>query len=244
MVKIPTLEEMLKAGMHFGHRTSKWHPKMAPFIFGQRAGVHIIDLQKTQAMLTEALEFVSRMAADNKTILLVGTKDQVRAPVAKLGLDLGLPYINNRWLGGTLTNFSVIKRLIKNYLDLKEKKETGKLTKYTKKEQLEFSRQIAKLDRMVGGIASLKKLPDVIFIWDIKHERTALAEAKKKGVPVVAVCDTNVDPTGVKYVIPGNDDATKTVKLVLDYLRQAISEGKAQAKTAKPAGNGQGAKKQ
>lgn len=244
MVKIPTLEEMLKAGMHFGHRTSKWHPKMAPFIFGQRAGVHIIDLQKTQAMLTEALEFVSRMAAENKTILLVGTKDQVRAPVAKLGLDLGLPYINNRWLGGTLTNFSVIKRLIKNYLDLKEKKETGKLTKYTKKEQLEFSRQIAKLDRMVGGIASLKKLPDVIFIWDIKHERTALAEAKKKGVPVVAVCDTNVDPTGVKYVIPGNDDATKTVKLVLDYLRQAISEGKAQAKTAKPAGNGQGAKKQ
>jgi len=244
MVKIPTLEEMLKAGMHFGHRTSKWHPKMAPFIFGQRAGVHIIDLQKTQAMLTEALEFVSRMAAENKTILLVGTKDQVRAPVAKLGLDLGLPYINNRWLGGTLTNFSVIKRLIKNYLDLKEKKETGKLTKNTKKEQLEFSRQIAKLDRMVGGIASLKKLPDVIFIWDIKHERTALAEAKKKGVPVVAVCDTNVDPTGVKYVIPGNDDATKTVKLVLDYLRQAISEGKAQAKTAKPAGNGQGAKKQ
>ena len=244
MVKIPTLEEMLKAGMHFGHRTSKWHPKMAPFIFGQRAGVHIIDLQKTQAMLTEALEFVSRMVAENKTILLVGTKDQVRAPVAKLGLDLGLPYINNRWLGGTLTNFSVIKRLIKNYLDLKEKKETGKLTKYTKKEQLEFSRQIAKLDRMVGGIASLKKLPDVIFIWDIKHERTALAEAKKKGVPVVAVCDTNVDPTGVKYVIPGNDDATKTVKLVLDYLRQAISEGKAQAKTAKPAGNGQGAKKQ
>ncbi|PIR92696.1 30S ribosomal protein S2 [Candidatus Falkowbacteria bacterium CG10_big_fil_rev_8_21_14_0_10_44_15] len=244
MVKIPTLEEMLKAGMHFGHRTSKWHPKMAPFIFGQRAGVHIIDLQKTQAMLTEALEFVSRMVAENKTILLVGTKDQVRAPVAKLGLDLGLPYINNRWLGGTLTNFSVIKRLIKNYLDLKEKKETGKLTKYTKKEQLEFSRQIAKLDRMVGGIASLKKLPDVIFIWDIKHERTALAEAKKKGVPVVAVCDTNVDPTGVKYVIPGNDDATKTVKLVLDYLRQAISEGKAQAKTAKPAENGQGAKKQ
>ncbi|OGF15673.1 30S ribosomal protein S2 [Candidatus Falkowbacteria bacterium RIFCSPLOWO2_02_FULL_45_15] len=244
MVKIPTLEEMLKAGMHFGHRTSKWHPKMAPFIFGQRAGVHIIDLQKTQAMLTEALEFVSRMVSENKTILLVGTKDQVRAPVAKLGLDLGLPYINNRWLGGTLTNFSVIKRLIKNYLDLKEKKETGKLTKYTKKEQLEFSRQIAKLDRMVGGIASLKKLPDVIFIWDIKHERTALAEAKKKGVPVVAVCDTNVDPTGVKYVIPGNDDATKTVKLVLDYLRQAISEGKAQAKTAKPAGNGQGAKKQ
>ena len=244
MVKIPTLEEMLKAGMHFGHRTSKWHPKMAPFIFGQRAGVHIIDLQKTQAMLTEALEFVSRMVAENKTILLVGTKDQVRAPVAKLGLDLGLPYINNRWLGGTLTNFSVIKRLIKNYLDLKEKKETGKLTKYTKKEQLEFSRQIAKLDRMVGGITSLKKLPDVIFIWDIKHERTALAEAKKKGVPVVAVCDTNVDPTGVKYVIPGNDDATKTVKLVLDYLRQAISEGKAQAKTAKPAENGQGAKKQ
>ncbi|PIT93444.1 30S ribosomal protein S2 [Candidatus Falkowbacteria bacterium CG10_big_fil_rev_8_21_14_0_10_43_11] len=235
MVKIPSIEEMLKAGMHFGHRTSKWHPKMAPFIFGERAGVHIIDLQKTAVLFAEALEYVSQMAAENKTILLVGTKDQVRGSIVKTAKELGLPFVENRWLGGTLTNFAVIKHLTKNYLDLKEKKEAGKLAKYTKKEQLEFARKIAKLERMVGGIANLKKLPDAIFIWDIKHEKTALQEAKNKGVPVVAVCDTNVNPASVKYVIPGNDDATKAVKLVLDYFRQAVLDGRTKIKAAKPA---------
>jgi len=230
MTKIPSTEEMLKAGMHFGHRTSKWHPKMEPFIFGQRLGVHIIDLRKTQKYLAEALEFVSKMASENKTILMVGTKDQVKNRMVEVAKKSGLPYVNNRWIGGTLTNFLVIKKLIKDYVDLKEKKETGKLAKYTKKEQLNFARKIEKLDRMVGGMATVKKIPDALFIWDIKCEKTALAEAKKKGIPVIAVCDTNVNPDGIKYIIPANDDATKGIKLVLELFGKAVEEGRTQAK--------------
>jgi len=171
MTKIPSTEEMLKAGLHFGHQTSKWHPKMAPFIFGDRKGVHIFDLQKTQKKLEEALQFINKMASENKTILFVGTKDQVKSKITTQAKELEMPYVNNRWLGGTLTNFPVIKKLINKYLDLKEKQATGKLAKYTKKEQLDFSKQIEKLDRMVGGMANLKKLPDALFIWDIKKEK-------------------------------------------------------------------------
>ncbi|MFA5318176.1 MAG: 30S ribosomal protein S2 [Patescibacteria group bacterium] len=226
MTKIPSLEEMLKAGMHFGHRTSKWHPKMEPFIFGQRLGVHIIDLRKTQKLLAEALEFISKLASENKTILIVGTKDQVRGQVIRAASQVDLPYVDNRWIGGTLTNFPVIKKLIKNYLDLKEQKESGRLLKYTKKEQLDFARKIEKLERIVGGMKNIKKIPDALFIWDIKKEKTALAEAKKKGIPVIAVCDTNVNPDGIKYIIPGNDDATKAVKLILELVAEAVKEGK------------------
>ena len=230
MTKIPSIEEMLKCGLHFGHQTSKWHPKMAPFIFGDRKGVHIFDLQKTQKLLEEALQFISKMSSENKTILFVGTKDQVKSKMADQAKELEMPYVNNRWLGGTLTNFLVIKKLINKYLDLKEKQASGKLTKYTKKEQLDFSKQIEKLDTMVGGMSNLKKLPDVLFIWDIKKEKTALAEAKKKGIPVIAICDTNVNPNGVKYIIPANDDATKGIKLILGLVAEAIKEGKAQVK--------------
>ncbi len=230
MIKIPSTEEMLKAGMHFGHRTSKWHPKMEPFIFGSRLGVHILDLRKTQKYLTEALAFVSKLASENKTILMVGTKDQVRSRMVEVAKKSDFPYVNNRWIGGTLTNFLVIKKLIKDYVDLKEKKETGKLSKYTKKEQLNFARRIEKLEKMVGGMATVKKIPDALFIWDIKRERTALAEAKKKGIPVIAICDTNVNPDGIKYVIPANDDATKGIKLMLELFGKAVQEGRAQAK--------------
>ncbi len=230
MTKIPSTEEMLKAGLHFGHQTSKWHPKMAPFIFGDRKGVHIFDLQKTQKKLEEALQFINKMASENKTILFVGTKDQVKSKITTQAKELEMPYVNNRWLGGTLTNFPVIKKLINKYLDLKEKQATGKLAKYTKKEQLDFSKQIEKLDRMVGGMANLKKLPDALFIWDIKKEKTALAEAKKKGIPVVAICDTNANPDGIKYIIPANDDATKGIKLILGLVAEVIKEGKSQIK--------------
>ena len=230
MTKIPSTEEMLKAGLHFGHQTSKWHPKMAPFIFGDRKGVHIFDLQKTQKKLEEALQFINKMASENKTILFVGTKDQVKSKITTQAKELEMPYVNNRWLGGTLTNFPVIKKLINKYLDLKEKQATGKLAKYTKKEQLDFSKQIEKLDRMVGGMANLKKLPDALFIWDIKKDKTALAEAKKKGIPVVAICDTNANPDGIKYIIPANDDATKGIKLILGLVAEVIKEGKSQIK--------------
>lgn len=233
MPKLPSLEEMLKSGMHFGHRTSRWHPKMEPYIFGQRAGVHIIDLRKTRAQIEQAAEYLKKMAAENKTILLVGTKDQIKDKLAKAAKEVNMPYVTTRWIGGTLTNFEIIKKQIKTYLDLKEKKETGKLEKYTKKERVGFDKQLAKLEIMVGGITGLKKMPDVVFIFDIKNDKTALAEAKKKGIPVVAVCDTNVNPTGVNYVIPANDDASKSISTIIAIVTEAIKEGQAEAETKK-----------
>lgn len=229
MTKIPTIEEMLKAGMHFGHRTSKWHPKMAPYIFTSRNGVHVIDLTKTAQKLQEALDFIKKNVVEGKTVLFVGTKDQVKGPLKEMALEAGVPYVSEKWLGGFLTNFPVIKKLIKKYKDYKEKKETGKLDKYTKKERLEIDREITKLDARVGGLVDLNKVPDVIFIWDIKKEKTAVAEAMKKNIPVVAVCDTNVNPEGISYVIPANDDASKTIKLVLNTIKEAILEAKAEA---------------
>jgi small subunit ribosomal protein S2 len=226
MVKIPTIEEMLKAGMHFGHRTSKWHPKAAFFIFGSRNGVHIIDLAKSQEMLALALEFIKKTVSEGKTVLLVGTKTQVKKTLKKIAEESGMPYITERWLGGCLTNFNSIKKSIKRYNDLVEKRQAGKLEKYTKKERLEFDREIAKLEMKVGGISKLTKTPDAVFIWDIKKEETALAEAKKRKIPIIAVCDTNVDPTGVDYIIPANDDASKTVKLILNLVEEAIEEGR------------------
>ena len=226
MKKLPSLEQMLKAGMHFGHRKSRWHPKMEPFIFTQRNNVHIINLSKSRELLSEALEFIKKTVSENKTILFVGTKNQVKKPLKKLALDSGMPYICEKWLGGCLTNFLIIKKTIKKYIDLVNKKESGKLTKYTKKEQLDFDRQITKLDLKVGGLVTLNKLPEVMFIWDIKKEKTALVEAKKRNITIIAICDTNVNPTGIDYVIPSNDDATKTIELVLESVAEAIKEGK------------------
>jgi len=229
MSKLPTVEEMLKAGMHFGHRTSKWHPKMAPFIFGSRNGIHVIDLAKSRKLLASALAFLEKSAAEGKVILLVGTKEQVNKTLKETAEDAGVPYVNEGWLGGSITNFNVIKKAIKKYKTLKEEQALGKLDKYTKKEQLDIAREIARLGKKVGGMVSLIKIPDVLFIWDIKHENTALAEAKKKKLPIVAICDTNVNPTGVDYIVPGNDDAIKAVKLILGYVGEAIKAGKAKA---------------
>lgn len=227
MTKLPTVEEMLKAGMHFGHRTSKWHPKMAPFIFGSRNGVHVIDLAKARIELKKALDYLEKSAAEGKTILLVGSKTQVKDTLKKTALEAGVPYVSEGWLGGTVTNFSIIKKAIKKYKTLSEERSGGKLEKYTKKERLEFDREIARLEKKVGGLVNLNKQPDVVFIWDIKKEDTALAEAKKKDIPVVAVCDTNVNPRGVNFIIPGNDDATKTIKLLMELVGEAIKAGKA-----------------
>ena len=229
-MEIPSIEQMLKAGMHFGHRTSKWHPGMEPFIFTSRKGVHIIDLTKARKKLEEALNYLKKIASENKQILLIGTKVQVKKPLKNVAEEVGMPYVAERWLGGFLTNFDVIRGLIKKYKDLTEKKQAGKLEKYTKKEQLNFDREIAKLETSVGGLKNLTKVPDVIFIWDIKKEKTALTEAKKKNIPVVAVCDTNVNPKNVNYIIPANDDATKTIKLVLNLVKEAITEGKKEVK--------------
>ncbi len=226
MTKISSIEQMLKAGMHFGHRTSKWHPKMEPFIFGARNGVYIIDLAKSRKMLEKALDFIKNFTTESKIILFVGTKTQVKKPMQRLAEEVGAPYICEKWMGGCLTNFGVIKKMIKKYKDLLDDKESGKLSKYTKKERLDFSRNIEKLKLKVGGLTNLNRLPDAIFVWDIKNERTAVTEAKKKNIPIIAVCDSNVDPTGINYVIPANDDATKTIKLVLNSIKETILEAK------------------
>ncbi len=238
-MKIPTIENMLKAGMHFGHRTSKWHPKMEPFIFTKRDNVYIIDLVKTQKLLTTALEFIKKITSEDKTILFVGTKTQVKKPLKKLAEANAQPYVVGKWLGGCLTNFAIIKKSVKKYTGLIKEKQSGKLSKYTKKERLDFDREIAKLEMKVGGLINLNKLPDAIFIWDIKKEKTALTEAKKKNIPIIAICDTNADPTGIKYIIPSNDDATKTIKLVLSLIKEAIEEGKGKTGNNPPAPAGQ-----
>lgn len=230
IMKIPTVEEMLKSGMHFGHHTSKWHPKMAPYIFGSRNGVHIIDLVKSRKMLETALEFIKKFSAEGKTILLVGTKMQVKKPLRETAESIDMPYVNQKWMGGTLTNFPVIKKMIKKYQDLLADKKSGKLDRYTKKERLEIDREIAKLETKVGGLTNLNKLPDAVFVWDIKDENIAVAEAKKRNIPIIAVCDTNTNPSDINYIIPANDDATKTIKLVLDLVKEAVLEGKKEKK--------------
>jgi small subunit ribosomal protein S2 len=220
---------MLKAGMHFGHRKSKWHPKMEPFIFGVRKGVHVIDLVKSRVMLEQALEFIKKSVSEGKSILFVGTKTQAKKPLQAMAEETGMPFVAERWLGGTLTNFPIIRNSIRKYRDLLEKKQTGKLEKYTKKERLDFDRLIDKLRLKVGGLVSLNRTPDILFIWDIKHEETALTEARKKNITLIAICDTNVNPLPIDYVIPANDDASKTIKLLLGVIKEAVAEGKAEA---------------
>ena len=225
MISIPKIEDMLKAGMHFGHRTNRWHPKMKQFIFTSKNGVYIINLKKTQEKLQEALEFIARMVAEGKNILFIGTKSQVSAPLKKMSQETGQAYVVGKWLGGYLTNFSMVKRSVKKYLDLIEKRDTGKLEKYTKKERLNFDREIKKLEERVGGVSGLTKLPDVLFVWDIKEEETAVKEARQKNIPIIAICDTNVNPEEVNYPIPANDDSTKTIEILLEAVRSAIVEG-------------------
>ncbi len=221
-VKVPTIEEMLKAGMHFGHSVSRWHPKMEPYIFTARNGIYIIDLIKSQKLLEKALRFIAQLAQENKTILWVGTKNQVKQPLAELAQEFSYPYVVERWLGGCLTNFTVIKRSIKKYKNLVEQQKAGKLDKYTKKERLGFEREIERLRKKVGGLVTMNSLPDAIFIWDVKNEKAAVEEARMKKIPIIGVCDTNSNPEGIDYLIPANDDATKTIKLILGVIREVI----------------------
>jgi len=232
MYQLPTLEEMLKAGMHFGHRTSKWHPKMAPYIFGSRNGVHVINLAKSLRMLKQALDVLERAAAEGKTVLLVGSKAQVKGPLKQIALASGMPFVNEGWLGGTMTNFAVIRKAIQKYKTLVAEKEAGKLDKYTKKERLQIDREIARLDKKVGGLVTLNKPPDMMFVWDIKEESTAVTEAVKCQIPIIAICDTNVNPQNITHIIPSNDDATKTIKIILDLVGEALQAGRDNAKAA------------
>ena len=235
MPKTPSIEEMLKAGVHFGHQSAKWHPKMRPFIFGIRQGVHVIDVEKTQAQLEKAMNFVTEVVARGGNVLLVGTKSQAQDIIAKYGKECGMPYVNIRWLGGTLTNFPQIQRLIRHYLELKDKREKGELRKYTKLEQLQFDREIAELDEKIGGISTMTRLPEAVFILDARTEKTVVREATTVKVPIVALVDSNVNSTGIQYVIPGNDDASASIDLITKMISEAVKEGKVKNATMRAA---------
>lgn len=226
MAKTLTLIEMLQAGMHFGHQTSKWHPKMKQYIFGERGGIHIINLEITAKKFAEALSYIENLVAKGGVILLVGTKRQAQEIIREVAAETGMPEITRRWLGGTFTNFGQISKIIKRYKDLKAKREAGELAKYTKKEQLEFAREIEDMEKKVGGISTLVRMPDAVFILDLKTEKTAFEEAKKMGVPIVAVTDTNVNPDDVTYPIPANDDAISGIEMILRLIGEAIRDGK------------------
>ncbi len=226
-----SLIDMLKSGMHFGHSTSRWHPKMAPYIFGERGGVHIIDLEKTQEMLDRALEQVKTMTSHGGVLLFVGTKSQAKPLVKNYAEACGMPYVAERWLGGTLTNFHQIKESIKRFKMLKDQREKGELRKYTKKEQLMIQWEIEDMEIRLGGIEHMTKVPDALFVVDVRRERTAVKEAAVLGIQVLAICDTNVNPDGVRYVIPANDDSVKTLELLCKAVSDSVKEGKAQAVT-------------
>lgn len=228
-----SLEEMLKSGVHFGHKVGRLYPKMKPFIFGERNGVLIIDLEKTKKNLIAAQDFVRQIAQKNGVILFVGAKRQAQDIIKRLAEKVGMPYVTSRWIGGTFTNFSVITKMINKFKKLKEDREAGELAKYTKKEQLKISEEIAKLETLIGGIEKLKKLPEAVYIVDMKNEMTAVREAKKKKVPIIGLVDVNCDPSGIDYVIPANDDATKSIEFITGAIVTAIAEGKGQTEKEK-----------
>ncbi|MFH2062769.1 MAG: 30S ribosomal protein S2 [bacterium] len=228
MPKLPSMLELLQAGVHFGHKTARRHPKMKPYIFGERSGINIIDLDRTLSMTKAVLGKLQEIVSRGGTVLFVGTKKQVSETVRRNAEECGMPYVTNRWLGGTFTNFSEVSGQIRRYHDLKDKQESGVLArKYTKKEQVVFLREIEELERKVGGIKNMKKLPDAIIIIDTKKEKTALREANSVGVPVFALLDTNVNPDDIAYGIPANDDAVKTVNMFVKLFADAIKEGQA-----------------
>ena len=223
-----TMREMLEAGVHFGHQTRFWNPKMSPFIFGHRNKIHIINLEKTLPLFQEATKFVRQLASNRGTVLMVGTKRQARDTVAQEAQRAGVPYVDQRWLGGMLTNFKTVKTSIKRLKDMKAQQELG-LDAMSKKEQLMFARELDKLEKDIGGIQDMVTLPDAIFVIDVGFHKIAIAEAKKLGIPLIGVVDTNHSPEGIDYVIPGNDDSSKAVTLYARGIADAILEGRANA---------------
>ncbi|MDL9998185.1 30S ribosomal protein S2 [Variovorax sp. J22P240] len=223
-----TMREMLEAGVHFGHQTRFWNPKMAPFIFGHRNKIHIINLEKSLPMFQDAMKYAKQLTANRGTILMVGTKRQAREIVAAEARRAGVPFVDTRWLGGMLTNFKTVKTSIKRLKDMKAQLEAG-LDSLSKKEQLTFTREIEKLEKDIGGIQDMTALPDAIFVIDVGFHKIAVAEAKKLGIPLIGVVDSNHSPEGIDYVIPGNDDSSKAVTLYARGIADAIIEGRSSA---------------
>jgi small subunit ribosomal protein S2 len=225
-IKMPTAEELVEAGVHFGHRMSRWNPKMEPYIFGAKNTVHIIDLAKTLTKLKEAADFVADIVAKGGLIIFIGTKPPVKKIIKEAAQSVGMPYVNRRWIGGALTNFKTIGKRLEYFRDLEKKMAEGELKKYTKKEQLGFSRKLEEMEKTFGGIKNLTKLPEAIFAADLKENQLAVREAKKSGVKVIAIADTNTSPELVDFLIPANDDAASSVKIIVDTIVEAIKETK------------------
>jgi len=221
-----TMRQMLEAGIHFGHQTRFWNPKMAPYIFGHRNKIHIINLEKTLAKFNEAMDFIKKMSAKRGTILFVGTKRQAREILAEEAQRAGMPYVDERWLGGMLTNFKTVKGSLKRLKDMEQMAEDGAFEKMNKKEALMLQRELVKLQKSLGGIKDMSALPDAIFVIDVGYHKIAITEANKLGIPVIGVVDTNHSPIGIDYVIPGNDDSSRAIRLYSRGVADAILEGK------------------
>jgi small subunit ribosomal protein S2 len=228
LVMSVTMRQMLEAGVHFGHQTRYWNPKMADYIFGQRNKIHIVNLEKTLAMYQEAVKYVRQLAANRGTILFVGTKRQARDIIAEEAQRASMPYVDHRWLGGMLTNFKTVKASIKRLKDLETMAQDGTFEKMSKREALTHQREMDKLNRSLGGIKEMNALPDALFVIDVGYQKIAVTEAKKLGIPIVGVVDTNHSPDGIAYVIPGNDDSSRAIRLYARGIADAILEGRSQ----------------
>jgi small subunit ribosomal protein S2 len=223
-----TMRQMLEAGVHFGHQTRYWNPKMADYIFGQRNKIHIVNLEKTLAMYQEAVKYVRQLASNRGTILFVGTKRQARDIIAEEAQRAGMPYVDHRWLGGMLTNFKTVKASIKRLKDLETMGQDGTFEKMSKREALTLQREMDKLNKSLGGIKEMNALPDALFVIDVGYQKIAVTEAKKLGIPIVGVVDTNHSPDGIAHVIPGNDDSSRAIRLYARGIADAILEGRSQ----------------
>jgi small subunit ribosomal protein S2 len=221
-----TMRQMLEAGVHFGHQTRFWNPKMAPYIFGHRNKIHIVNLEKTLVMYQEAVKFVKKLSSNKGTILFVGTKRQAREIIKEEALRCGAPYVDHRWLGGMLTNFKTVKQSIKRLKDMEAMLADGSLEKLPKKEALGIQRELVKFERSLGGIKELNGVPDALFIIDVGYQKGAVVEANKLGIPIIGVVDTNHSPEGIAHVIPGNDDSSRAIRLYARGVADAILEGR------------------
>jgi len=221
------MRQMLEAGVHFGHQTRYWNPKMAPYIFGHRNKIHIINLEKTQPLFNDAMKFIRQISAKRGTILMIGTKRQAREVIAQEAKRAGMPYVDQRWLGGMMTNFKTVKGSLKKLKEMQAQVESG-TESMIKKEALMFQRELAKLEKDIGGIQDMNALPDAMFVIDVGYHKIAIAEAKKLGIPIIGVVDSNHSPEGIDYVIPGNDDASRAVRLYVRGIADAILDGRSQ----------------
>lgn len=236
------MKQLLEAGVHFGHQTRRWDPKMRPYIYGERNGIHIVDLRQTVTQVADAIEFVKQIAIDGGSVLFIGTKKQAQSAVENAAQRSGMPFVNYRWLGGMLTNFATIQKRVYYMKELRRLEGTGEMNARPKKERLKLRRELEKLEQNLGGVSEMTRLPDAVFIVDVNTEETAVREADRLGIPIIALVDTNSDPDPIDHVIPGNDDAIRAADLIASALADAIVEGKEIASKKKPAKNDEKAK--